>query len=151
MYSAAGANWIAVNGSTLDRVGRAVTAPISSPGTFGLLAPGPVATVTVSPANMYIVLGTTGNFTAELRDSTGTVLQNRPVAWSTSDTTVARVSQDGVVAGASLGSVFLTASSGGASGRSLVIIAVICVCPSAASGSTGTARACACAAGSRAP
>jgi hypothetical protein len=151
MYSAEGESWVAVNGSVLDLAGRTVTAPVSGPGTFGLLAPGPVATITVSPTSMYIVLGTTGSFTALLQDSTGAVLQNRPVAWKTSDTTVARVSQDGVVAGLGLGSVFLTASSGGASGRSIVIVAVICVCPSPASGSTGTSMACACAARSRAP
>jgi hypothetical protein len=153
MYSSGGDSWVAVDGSVLDQPARAVTAPVWGPATYGLLAPGPVATITVSPASMYIVLGTTGAFTAELRDSTGTLLQNRPVAWKTSDTTVARVSPYGVASGLGLGSVFLTASSGGASGRALVIIAVICVCPSAASAPApapaagGAATACACSAG----
>jgi hypothetical protein len=146
MYSSGGDSWVAVNGSVLDQPGRAVTAPVRGPATYGLLAPGPVASVTVNPPSMYVLLGTTGAFTAELRDSTGAVLQNRPVAWKTSDTTVARVSQDGVVAGLGLGSVFLTASSGGASGRSIVIVAVICVCPSAAPAAGGASTACACSA-----
>ena len=149
MYWAGGDGWVAVNGSILDQAARAVTAPVSGPGTYGLLAPGPVATVTVNPPSMYIVLGTTGSFTALLQDSTGAVLQNRPVAWKTSDTTVARVSQSGVVSGLGLGSVFLTASTGGASGRSVVIVVVICVCPSAgpAPAAGGASTACACSAG----
>lgn len=131
MYSRDGTSLEAVNGSTLDQSTRLVTAPVTLAGTYGLLAPGPVAWLTLSPRGTLVIVGTTGTRTATLTDTTGVVLTNRPIAWRSGDTTVAQVDQHGVVFGRDVGLTFVSAWSGGASGSSTIFVAIICSCPSA--------------------
>jgi len=151
-YSLDGISWDAVNGSVLDSAGRAVTAPLDGTGSFALRAPGPVASLTIVPSSVLVVLGTTAALRAEPRDEGGNLLQNRAVAWTSSDTLTATVSQTGVVSGVGIGIARITAASGGALGRSTVVVAILCSCPAppASLRSSGpvTSAACACAAGS---
>ena len=71
--------------------------------------PTPVTTVTVTPPSVVLVIGTRLTFQTELRDSAGNVLTNRPIAWSSSDTTIVRVSQVGLATAMNLGTGTVTA------------------------------------------
>ena len=57
-----------------------------------------------------------------VRDEEGRVLTNVPVTWSSSNSTVATVSADGLVVGVNEGVVTVTASAGGQSGRALITV-----------------------------
>src|SRR5688500_5421602 len=83
--------------------------------------PGPpaVATVDVS-ATGDIVVGQTTQLTATPRDASGNSLANRTVTWSTSNTSIATVSNSGVVAGVTAGSASITATVDGKTGSRTV-------------------------------
>lgn len=136
--------WQAVQGSVLDVTSHAVTAPIPGSGRYGLVAPGPVASVSIVGGSL-VVLGTSADYRAELRDSAGRVLTNRPIAWRTGDTTIAKVTPLGVVSGVGFGATPLTASSGGASGVLNIAIVVVCQCPLPVGSRSGAAAMCSCA------
>lgn len=71
----------------------------------------PVASLDISgiPATLYV--GNTATLAATPRDADGAVLANRPVTWTSSDTTVAGVSAQGVVTGRKAGDVVIVATS----------------------------------------
>lgn len=52
---------------------------------------GQVATVTLIPASVTIAVGDSVPFIAQLRDSLGTPVENRPVSWFVADTSIARI------------------------------------------------------------
>src|SRR5918993_5136712 len=84
--------------------------------------PPAVATVDVSIAG-DVVVGETVQLTATPRDANGNALTSRTVAWSTSNTSIATVSNAGLVAGVSSGSVTITATVDGKTGtRALNVI-----------------------------
>jgi hypothetical protein len=136
--------WRAVQGSVLDLPARAVTAPVPGTGLYGLVAPGPVASVTIVGGSL-VVLGTSADYRAELRDSVGTLLSNRPIAWSIGDTTIAKVTSTGVVSGVGFGATPLTATSGGAAGALVISVVVICQCPLPVGSRSAAAALCFCA------
>jgi hypothetical protein len=144
MFVDSGQAWRAVQGSVLDLSARAVTAPIPGTGLYGLVAPGPVASVTIV-GGLLVVLGTSADYRAELRDSAGTLLSNRPIAWRTGDSTVAKVTPMGVVSGVGFGSTPLSASSGGATATVNISIVVICQCPIPVGGRPVAGAMCFCA------
>jgi uncharacterized protein YjdB len=84
----------------------------------------PVATVTVTPADTTVRVGNTVQLTATLRAANNAVVTGRPVAWASSDTTVARVSGTGLVTGVAASNEFvtITATSEGRSGSARVIV-----------------------------
>ena len=83
--------------------------------------PPAVATVDVSaPGN--IVVGQTTQLIATPRDANGNSLANRTVTWSTSSTTIATVSNSGVVAGVAPGTATITASVEGKTGTQIVSV-----------------------------
>src|SRR5207244_4250187 len=90
--------------------------------------PLPVATVTVVPDTASLVVGQDSvSFRAELRDSTGRVTTERPVSWSTTDSTVIYIqpSYGGIqtfVRGLAAGSVFLRATSEDKTGQATVTV-----------------------------
>jgi uncharacterized protein YjdB len=74
----------------------------------------PVANVLITPAgSQTISQGLTLQLAATMRDGTGAVLAGRTVSWTTSNPSVATVSSTGMVTGASLGVVQITAESEG--------------------------------------
>ncbi len=91
-------------------------------------SPLPVATVTVVPDTASLVVGQDSvSFRAELRDSTGRVTTERPVSWSTTDSTVIYIqpSYGGIqtfVRGLAAGSVFLRATSEDKTGQATVTV-----------------------------
>src|SRR3989475_9643098 len=76
----------------------------------------PVASVTVSPASVNILVGATVQLTATLKDSAGHVLSGRTVSWTSGDPVVATVSASGLVTGLTVGTATITATSEGVSG-----------------------------------
>lgn len=84
----------------------------------------PVNTVTVAPADTTVKVGNTVQLTATLRAANNSTLTGRPVAWASSDTTIARVNDSGLVTGVAASSQFvtITATSEGKSGSSRVIV-----------------------------
>jgi CubicO group peptidase (beta-lactamase class C family) len=85
--------------------------------------PAPVASVTVAPPAGPLTVGTSTTLTATLRDAGGTTLTGRIITWSTSNQTVASVSQGGVVTGVSAGGpVTISALSEGVTGTAQVTV-----------------------------
>jgi len=93
--------------ATVDNVAANATVVVSAV---------PVASVAVSLAANSIQVGGTTQATATTKDSTGAVLSDRLVSWSSSAPSVATVSSSGLVTGVSAGSVTITATSEGKSG-----------------------------------
>lgn len=77
----------------------------------------PPLTVTVTPADTTIVPGQTVQLTATVSDA-----QDSVVTWSSGVPSVAVVSRSGLVTGVSGGSVVITASVTGGSGRCLITV-----------------------------
>ncbi len=82
----------------------------------------PVATVTVSPESVAIIEGDVTLLTAELRDAEGDVLDNRVVAWSSSDRDVVAAGSSGLVRGIAPGAAIVTAKSEGVSDQATVVV-----------------------------
>ena len=71
-------------------------------------------TVTILPASQAITTGADTTFTAIVRNASGTVLPNRLITWSSSNSGVATISTNGMVMGATAGTATITATSPGA-------------------------------------
>jgi hypothetical protein len=85
-----------------------------------VIAPAPVATVTVSTGTGWV--GEVIPLTYQLQSLNGVVLHNRPVTWASSDLLTATVQPNGQVTGVKGGSATITVTSGGASGGSTFIV-----------------------------
>ena len=106
----------------------------------------PVGSVTVEPVNVDVTVGQSRALTATVRDIDGSVVTDRPVAWSSSNALVATVSAAGVVTAVAPGSATIDATAGGRSGStsmnvSLVPVASVSVDPSALSVVAGQSAA----------
>jgi pimeloyl-ACP methyl ester carboxylesterase len=85
------------------------------------LSVAPVTTVAVAPAGDTLVVGQAMGLAAALQDSTqASVAGCYPVTWTSSDTTVAKVSSAGLVTGIGPGTATITAASGGKSATATV-------------------------------
>lgn len=84
-------------------------------GTLVLTVENPVASITITPAMAEVGLNTQVTLTAEAFDARGNTL-TRAVNWSSADTTVATVSNAGVVFGAGVGMTTVSASADGVTG-----------------------------------
>jgi trimeric autotransporter adhesin len=81
-----------------------------------------VRTVTVTPPSATIgVLGSV-SLTATVRDPSGAIINNAPVAWTTSNALVAGVSSSGIVSGLLPGTATITAKSGSAQGTAVITV-----------------------------
>jgi uncharacterized protein YjdB len=78
--------------------------------------------VTIVPNGATIDSGKTVTLTATVRDSAGNALSGRAVSWSNNGSSVATVSQSGVVTGVALGSAPITARSDTASASVIVTV-----------------------------
>ena len=86
------------------------------------VAPRPVASVMVEPAAATLETGNTVQLRAQPRDAENNVLTGRPVVWTTSDTRIATVDEDGVVHGIAPGSATIFATSEGVRGEASIIV-----------------------------
>jgi len=88
----------------------------------------PVATVTVQPASATLAVGDSVYFSAQLRDSAGTLLSGRPVSWFSTDTSVFVIQFQGgtnpiaIVRPSGIGSAFLRATSEGKTGQATITV-----------------------------
>ena len=78
--------------------------------------PARVASIVVASAADTLSPGQTARFTATAKDSAGKVIPAVTVAWSTANTTVATVSDSGVVTALAVGTTTVRATAGGKSG-----------------------------------
>jgi uncharacterized protein YjdB/pimeloyl-ACP methyl ester carboxylesterase len=109
------------------------------------VTPGPIASVTVSPSNAAIAVATTVQLTAIATDAHGNTAGTATPTWTSSNTTVATVSNVGLITGVAAGAVTVTAAIGNISGSAAISVnqvpvASVSVTPSiatiAVSGST---------------
>ncbi len=84
--------------------------------------PAPVATVNVSLAAGTLNVGQTTQGTVTLKDSANNVLTGRTLAWSSSNTAVATVAQNGVVTAVAAGTASITVQSEGKSGSASITV-----------------------------
>ena len=85
--------------------------------------PAPVATVTLQPSSVTLQRTMTTTLIATPRDASGNALTGRTVTWSSSDTSIARVSSAGVVTAVNLGAAVVTATTEGKSASASVTVA----------------------------
>jgi len=117
-------------------------------GTATILVVVPIANVSVAPATKSIVAGDQTTFTATPRDATNKVVTGRTLTWSSSNPSVATVTQAGVATGTGVGVAIITATAnpeGVSGGGTLTVTAAsVTVAPSPDStwvGSTETLTA----------
>ncbi|HEX6048310.1 MAG TPA: Ig-like domain-containing protein [Gemmatimonadaceae bacterium] len=84
--------------------------------------PIPVSTVTVAPPEPNVVLGGQVQLTATARSATGQILSGRAVSWTSGAPSIAPVSGDGVVTGASIGTAIVFATIDGVIGTATVTV-----------------------------
>jgi len=94
-------------------------------GTTGAGAPKPVASVTLSPATASITIGGTQQFTATLRDASGTLLSGRTISWTSDALNVASVSASGLGTALLAGAATITATSEGRSGTATLTVTAV--------------------------
>ena len=120
VYNAAATGWNQIAGSR-QAANNYVVASITALGVYGLQG-APVATVTVSRDTVRAgSVGELIQLTAVARDAEGQVLPRRPVTWTTSDATHARVTANGLVE-ALTGTSTITATSEGSSASATVVV-----------------------------
>ncbi len=82
-----------------------------------------VASLTIAPDTVNVLAaGDVVQLTATALDADGAPLADAVIAWSSSDLSVATVSDSGVVTGVGQGSATITASSGGVAATALVTV-----------------------------
>lgn len=126
MVTGVGAGFTTISAITEGKSGTAtvsVTTPVV-----------PVASLSVSPLELTFVQGGSQEFTAIPRDQSGRPLFERSITWTTSDPSVATVSESGIVSGLGVGSASITATSEGKSGTAEVSISVVTFVAAAAGG-----------------
>ncbi len=84
--------------------------------------PAAVASVDVTPATATVQAGQTVQLSATPKDVNGLPLSGRTVTWASSNTSVATVSNAGLVSAVTPGSATITATSEGTSGTSSVAV-----------------------------
>lgn len=84
-----------------------------------------VASVTVTPASVALMVRDTTTLSASAKTSSGATVTGSPVTWASSDTTIATVSATGLVTAVRAGSVQITASAGGKSGKASATVNAI--------------------------
>jgi uncharacterized protein YjdB len=106
--------------ATVTASAGSITASV--PVTIADAAPAPVATVSVSLAAASVVAGAGTQATALLQDANGNSLTGRVVTWSSSDSTIARVSPTGAVTTIAAGTANIIATSEGKSGSATLTV-----------------------------
>jgi alpha-tubulin suppressor-like RCC1 family protein len=84
-----------------------------------------VASVTVAPSTVAVLLGLTVQLAATTKDAVGNELTGRAVTWASSSPAVASVSAAGLVTGRAGGAATITATSEGESGSAAITVSVL--------------------------
>jgi len=102
--------------ATVEGVGGSARVFVSEP------PPAGVARVEVTPDSVVLQPGQAGDFDATAYDAGGHVVTGRPVAWMSSDSTVATIGTGGAVTAVSPGTARITATVDGINGFAKVIV-----------------------------
>jgi hypothetical protein len=86
------------------------------------IVPIPVASVRIEPGPMTLVPGASQEVSATALDRRGLVLHGRPIAWTSSDATIARVSATGVITAVAGGVATISADADGVFSRVVVTV-----------------------------
>jgi Big-like domain-containing protein len=81
-----------------------------------------VATVSVTASTSSLLVGATATFSATALDKAGSVIAGRPIAWSTTDATIASITPAGVVTGLAPGQTIVRATIDGVSGSAPITV-----------------------------
>lgn len=81
-----------------------------------------ISSITIEPGALSLARGLAAQATAVLRNAAGAIITDQVVQWSSSDTSVARVDANGLVASGRTGSAVLEAISGGVRGSATVTV-----------------------------
>ena len=102
----------------------AVSEGVSGQATMAVMPPPPtpIATITVAVKPSAVLVGQTALATATLQDSSGSPIFGRPIAWQTSDISVATVDTGGTVKATGPGNARITASISGKSNSSVLSV-----------------------------
>lgn len=87
--------------------------------------------IVIEPFVLEIKVGSTGTVVARAYDTSGAIIQNAVITWTSGSTAVATISSSGLVTGVSVGNSTLTASSSGASATAEVRVTPVSPGPSA--------------------
>jgi len=93
-----------------------------------------IGSISVEPGELTLFAGESQTLTAILKDESGNPLTGRSVTWTTTEPSVATVSEVGVVSAAGAGSTTVTATSEGKSGTAEVSVSVLTFTSLAAGG-----------------
>lgn len=92
------------------------------PSSCAILSAQVVERITVWPDRVTIAPGATEQLTATVQDPNGDVLTARSVAWTSSDTSIARVTSFGLVTAVGPGAAIITATSEGGTAAAIITI-----------------------------
>jgi uncharacterized protein YjdB len=102
-----------VSTAVTDLEGDALESDVSIDFTTSQTSVGQAASIRIMPDSLLaLVVGTSYQVTATVRDAAGNVLVNQPITWSTSDATGVAISQSGLVMALGDGVFQVTASAG---------------------------------------
>ena len=87
--------------------------------------PTPVAEVRLSSTHRSMLVGEVSQLTAEPLDAGGRALSDRPITWTTSDPSIATVTESGLVTAVSVGGAIITASSEGKSAVASITVSEV--------------------------
>lgn len=102
-----------------------------------------VAAVQIAPASVSVRIGTTVALAAQTIDAEGSTLTGRVITWSSSNTAIATVNNQGTVTGVAAGAATITATSEGQFGAAAVTVtlnpvATVTVAPASTTLGVGT-------------
>ncbi len=103
---------------TVTSEGKAASAAVT-------VAPIPAATVTLSLAQVAVYVGQTMQLGVTVKDVTGGSLAARSVTWSSASSSVATVSQQGLVTALTAGTVVVTVTSEGKTASALITVRLV--------------------------
>lgn len=81
-----------------------------------------IETITISPAADTTGIGLTAQFTATARDADGNVVSDVEFTWTSSNTAIATVDDNGLATGVATGSCTITAASGDVQGTATLVV-----------------------------
>ena len=87
-----------------------------------VVLPRPVGAVIVSPSTSSLTVGDSVRLTTQVTDATGAVLAGRTVTYASGNTAIATVDDAGTVTALGVGSVTITATSGGRTGTATIAV-----------------------------
>jgi len=107
--------------------GRVVAQSGNTADTASMYVAVSVTSVVASPDNGTVTVGQTSQLTAVAKDPLGQPVSGAPIAWSTTNASVATVNATGVVSGVAVGTAGVVASSGGFSDTVSVSVTAVAV------------------------